>query len=382
MSLTVIADDLTGACDTGALFAAGAAVPVTVWPRLPPGAPVRAIDTESRALPRAEAAARIGRAAASVPGARYFKKIDSTLRGAVGAETDGMLAATGAPTALLCPALPAMGRVVVERVLSVQGTPVTDTEIARDPTFPSAAAARPWFPDVIELLRPQTERPVAWIPLDDVRAGVDALAAQIGRLRGMLIVADAASDDDLLRLVDAALLAVPAPLLVGSAGLGRALALRLGLLGSPVPLPAAARWLIVAGSRHPATRRQAAAARDAGLTVLAAPDAEAVDRRAVAQRLAAEACARLEREAFDVVAVAGGETAVALHDALDAERIDLAGAPRPGLAFGYLRAPRHPRLALLTKAGGFGEADLFVSLARGPRGSDRAAVPQSAAPAP
>ena len=320
MTLAVIADDLTGACDTGSLFTAEAAVPVTVWPRLPPGAPVCAIDIESRALPGAEAAARAACAVASVPAARYFKKIDSTLRGAVGAETDAMLAALG------------------------------------------AAPARLGHADVIDLLRPQTQRPLAWIPLDEVRAGVERLAARIARLRGMLIVADAASDDDLLRLVDAALVADPPPLLVGAAGLGRALAIRLGRLGAPAPVPRAARWLVVAGSRHPATRRQAAAARAAGLTVVAAPDADAGDRLATARRLAAEACALLERETFGVVAVAGGETAVALHDALGAERIDLAGAPRPGLAIGSLRAPRHPDLQIVTKAGGFGEPDLFVTL--------------------
>src|SRR2546429_5602366 len=37
-------------------------------------------------------------------------------------------------------------------------------------------------------------------------------------------------------------------------------------------------WLIVAGSRQPATRRQVEAAREAGLTVLATPDAPQADR--------------------------------------------------------------------------------------------------------
>ena len=45
------------------------------------------------------------------------------------------------------------------------------------------------------------------------------------------------------------------------------------------------------------------------------------------------------------------------------EQVDLAGAPRPGLALGYVRAPNHPQLPILTKAGGFGPDDLFVALA-------------------
>jgi len=65
-----------------------------------------------------------------------------------------------------------------------------------------------------------------------------------------------------------------------------------------------------------------------------------------------------------VVLVTGGETAVALYRALGAERLDLDGAPRPGLAIGRLRLPGRAALPLVTKAGGFGPPELFVSLTR------------------
>jgi uncharacterized protein YgbK (DUF1537 family) len=151
-------------------------------------------------------------------------------------------------------------------------------------------------------------------------------------------------------------------LLSGAAGLGRALALRLSLLAGEVELRPEGRWLLVAGSRHPATRAQVAAARAAGLSVVSAPDEPAPDRGAVARRLATEARDRLAREGFDGIAVTGGETALALCQALGAEGIELIGPPRPGLALGRLRSARHPGLPLLTKAGGFGEPDLFVSM--------------------
>jgi uncharacterized protein YgbK (DUF1537 family) len=80
--------------------------------------------------------------------------------------------------------------------------------------------------------------------------------------------------------------------------------------------------------------------------------------------LATEAADILAQEPFDLVAVTGGQTAVALYRALGAERIDLVGAPGPGLALGYLRTPGHPALPILTKAGAFGAPDLFVSLLR------------------
>jgi uncharacterized protein YgbK (DUF1537 family) len=359
MSLTILADDLTGACDTGTLFAGKQPIPVAVWPGVPPDADIRVIDTETRAG-AAEAAARCVEAAvAAAPATRWFKKIDSTLRGHVGPEVSALMRATGASGAVLTPAFPAQARTVVDRLLLVGGVPVTRTPIARDPEFPPLGSA-----SVVDLLRPTIDRPLAWVPLDQVREGADALAARLGRLAGTVAVADAETDDDLGRLVEAAGGLEPPPLMVGSAGLARALARRLGVLAEQVALPTGGRWLIVAGSRHPATRRQIAAARAAGLAVVASPDADADDRQAVATWLAEEARRRLERETFDAVLTTGGQTAVALFAALGAERIDLIGAPAPGLALGYLRAPRWPALPVVTKAGGFGPPDLLVTLAR------------------
>lgn len=360
MTLTILADDLTGACDTGTLFAGPGPVPVTVWPSLPVDGGVRVVDTETRRASRDEAAARV-RAAASAAD-RYFKKIDSTLRGHVGLELDALLGVLDAPGAVVCPAFPAQGRVVVDRTLLIDGVPLSETTLARDPEFP-AGARGPSASNVIELLRPSLDRPLAWLPLDQLRASPAAVAARLRRLAGMVVVVDAETDGDLDALVAAVSALERPPLLAGSAGLARALATHLGLRGKPPALPSG-RWLVVVGSRHPAARRQLEAARQAGIATLATSDIEEPDRARVAVELAKEAARRLGGEAFDLVVVTGGETAVALYRALRAERIDLVGAPAPGLALGYLRAPAYPALALLTKAGGFGDADLFVILGR------------------
>src|SRR5439155_759662 len=238
--------------------------------------------------------------------------------------------------------------------------PVAETAIAEDPTFPRAAGTS----NVVDLLRPQLDRPFAWIPLGRVREGGRPLTARLVRLAGMVIVADAETDADLDTLVEAVLELDSPPLLVGAAGLALALARRLGLAAARVDPPTGERWLIVAGSQHPATRRQVEAARQAGLTVLATPDAPQPDRAGAVTDLAAQARARLDAGPVDVVLVTGGETLVALYHALGAERLDLEGAPRPGLALGRLRAPGREPLTVVTKAGGFGEPDLFVSLVR------------------
>src|SRR2546422_11060625 len=101
--LTILADDLTGACDTGTLFAGEAAVPVTVWPQPPPAAVVRVVDTETRALGAREAARRIEALAGTAPPARDFKKIDSPLRGHRGVEVHALIRLPGPPCALLPP---------------------------------------------------------------------------------------------------------------------------------------------------------------------------------------------------------------------------------------------------------------------------------------
>jgi uncharacterized protein YgbK (DUF1537 family) len=356
VSLTIVADDLTGACDTGSLFTARGGVPLALWPATPPHAPVRVIDTESRGIAEDEAALRVARAPTLAPARRYFKKIDSTLRGHVGREVDALMRATGAPTALVCPAFPAQGRRVIDRRLLVDGVPLADTPLGRGPERRGAISS-----SVVDVVRAGVERPLAWIPLDEVRAGTARLSSRLARVAGTVIVADAETDADLEALVETALSCSPAPLLVGSAGLGRALAARLSLLCEKVEL-GAGRWLVVAGSRHPATRAQVDAARAAGLTVIAAPGEPADDRHAIARRLAVEARARLEREAFDGVAVTGGDTARALVEALGAAAIELIGPPRPGLALARVSTPGRLPLSLLTKAGGFGEPELFVSL--------------------
>jgi uncharacterized protein YgbK (DUF1537 family) len=290
------------------------------------------------------------------PAARYFKKIDSTLRGHVGLEIDALMRAIGVQTALVCPAFPAQGRVVIERLLLVDGTPLAETPLARDSTVPASGSS-----SVVDLLRSGVDRPLAWIPLDQVRAGARGLAARISRLTGTVVVSDAETDADLDALVEAALASAVPLLFVGAAGLGRALAACLSLLADEVAAPEG-RWLLVAGSRHPATRAQVAAARSAGLPVIAAPSEPAGDGAEVARQLALDARNRLARGRFDGIAISGGETARALCEALGADGIDVVGAPRPGLALGRLRSARRRDLALLTKAGGFGEPDLFVSM--------------------
>jgi uncharacterized protein YgbK (DUF1537 family) len=394
--VTIIADDLTGACDTGCLFAGAGPVGVLAAPALtaadssliaPVLTPVLTIDTESRALPAREAAAAIHAAARPLgerlAAGRVFKKIDSTLRGAAGVELTALLE-HGPPFtgALVCPAFPAQRRIVRHGRLLVDFVPVHESPIARDPAFRAATS------DVAALLAGGA--PVVTLGLDDVRAGAEKVAHLLERHRGALVAADAETDDDLATLAAAAL-AAPGTLIAGSAGLGRALSRALGCEAPAVALPPGRARLMIVGSLHPASRAQidallaagvplvtadarghgdpapAVAALAAGRGALVASATTPADREAVARHLAAAAARILERVTPDLVAVTGGDTAYALIRALHPRRFDLTGAPADGLALGRLILENNGRddgrsLALLTKAGGFGAADLLATI--------------------
>jgi uncharacterized protein YgbK (DUF1537 family) len=380
------ADDLTGACDTAAPFAARGLETVVLLPDVPipePAPAVVALDTESRALPGPEARARARAAVARLRGAALlYKKLDSTLRGPIAAEVAGALEGADFGTALLAPAFPAQGRTVVGGWLLIGRQPADQSPIARDPAFPRTGASVP------ALLGRDGPHPVSLVPLATVRRGPDAVAARLGRALGV-VVSDAETDEDLAVLREAA--SSPRLLLTGSAGLASAVAAGLRVKATRRPLRARRPLLVVAGTTHPTTQQQlerlaargvpgtrleagleAPAARDGADRFLAAPRepslASADARDVMAARLAVAAREVLERRSGTRAATArrgtvlltGGETALAVCRALEATGLVLAGELAPGLPCGRLLGGPFAGLAVITKAGGFGDAETLV----------------------
>jgi uncharacterized protein YgbK (DUF1537 family) len=386
MDVTIVADDLTGACDTGALFAGRGPVSVVIAPALPEADPeVVTLDTETRALSETDAASAVRRLSAALAPrlarSAVFKKIDSTFRGPVAAELDALVVGARARAALVCPAFPAMGRTVVHGLLSVHGVPVHHSPIGSDPDYRASTS------DLVEMLAGRSALPVSLLPLKEVR-GTAADLARAARERRGLVVVDAETDADLRALVHAAH-GHSDLILAGSAGLAHAASAAWGHAATVPDLPAGS-CLVVAGSRHPATRDQIAALERAGITGLRVEQSGGVSTRSAVQRLregdaafiaSAEAlegtreemAARLGAAAGavlaevvpDLLVVTGGDTALALLRALGARRLELVGAPASGLALGRLVLDARPPITVLTKAGGFGAADFLVSLATG-----------------
>ena len=151
----VIADDLTGAAELGAIGLRHGLRAEIVRKGQPSGkSDLVCVDTDSRSCAsheagkRAAAAAKLLRAA----GAQWiYKKVDSVLRGQVTAEVEAVMGQLQLNRALLLPANPSLGRVIRDGQYFVRGKPIHKTEFARDPEYPRRV------PQVLRLLKvPET----------------------------------------------------------------------------------------------------------------------------------------------------------------------------------------------------------------------------------
>src|ERR671917_2986540 len=129
MDVAIIADDLTGAADSGVQLVHSGYRTAVVFR----GAPIPpsddldavAVDTNSRPLPAGFAAKRGVESGHALRESRIvYKKIDSTLRGPIGAELAAALAATRRSKALIAPAFPSTGRETKGGTQFVHGVPV------------------------------------------------------------------------------------------------------------------------------------------------------------------------------------------------------------------------------------------------------------------
>lgn len=332
--IVIVADDLTGAIDSAAPFAArGARVRIAlrgdaIGDAAAGDTQVLAIDTRSRALPADQAAERVAHAwAALAPLAprAVIKKVDSRLQGHCGVEAERLLTLSGRSRALVCPAVPDQQRIVADGCLTGRG-------VARPIAVADRFAAMP------------------------------------------CACPDAADGEDLAAFAQA-ILADPARIMaVGAAGLANALATILfgpahGITAPPPHLP----MLIAIGSRDPITDAQvrhllhdhpgvACPLPDAAATIRLhrmPPDAQPDPAKALA-RFGAEMAGLVQATGTRTLLCSGGDTAAATMDALGVRQLVpehewCAGMP-------VARVVGQPGLRLLTKSGGFGDAGVLTRI--------------------
>jgi uncharacterized protein YgbK (DUF1537 family) len=388
--LLVIADDLTGALDTGVQFVlAGVRTIVAPYAYLRAAlrggeTPVLVVDTESRHLPPRRAAHRVAacvRAARARGIGRFFKKTDSTLRGNIGAELAALLSASGGHELFFVPALPKAGRTTRSGIQLVDGVPLHETGFARDPRDPVRGGS-------IEAIVGSQCR----IPVVTVGRGVDPAAALTRGGQPIIVAFDAETDGDLEAIADRLALQGAPRLTAGCSGFAAFLPRLHGLPAGPTsPLALRPPLLVVSGSLHERSLEQVREAERRGTPSyeidpgsITRPGSRSATARAIGERLrergvmivrSPEARSPLPNGAMTLlremgrlvdmvaeatvvptIAVFGGDTAFAAVEALGIRALEPLGEISQGVVVSRAEG-KHGALRLVTKAGGFGPVD-------------------------
>lgn len=220
----VIADDFTGANDTGVQFTkAGFKVNVVInTGRLieeVEQCDVLVIDLESR-LDSQEVAYdksfSLGRLLAKMENLTIYKKLDSTLRGNIGAEIDGLMDALEIGIAFVTPALPVNGRTTENGEVYVHGVKLAETEAAYDPRTPVKHSR------IADIIGIQSKRTCHQISTDFFKKTYaernDYLAREINK-GSQIFIFDSRDENDLANVTLTIENFKSPSLIVGSAGL-------------------------------------------------------------------------------------------------------------------------------------------------------------------
>lgn len=201
LKAVIIADDLTGANDTGAIIAQDGFKVLTVLDKNHMNQfddfDILCISTDSRGISKEEAYERVR--AAAIPfkdqnGLFFSKRCDSTLRGNIGAEIDSILDVLGSEIyAVVVASFPSSGRTCVGDYLLVNQVPLEKTEAANDPIAPVSLSL------VTEIVKKQSKYSVGYLPLAKVLNGPQAVKSAFleSAKSNRIIVADARTNEDI-----------------------------------------------------------------------------------------------------------------------------------------------------------------------------------------
>lgn len=219
----LVADDFTGANDTGVQFRkSGFNVKVVIKPDLlkeeSDKCDILVVDLESRMdSPRTAYKKSFSLAKQLNESGRVivYKKLDSTFRGNIGAEFDGLMDGLNINSAILAPAFPSGGRTTVNGEVYVNGIRLGDTEYASDPRTPVIKSR------ISEIIGMQSSKPCYEISGSLTGKDSGEISEMIKRMKedpGIYIF-DSRTEEDLEQIVRIAENIEDTPLLLaGSAG--------------------------------------------------------------------------------------------------------------------------------------------------------------------
>lgn len=395
--LVVLADDLTGAADTGGAFAqAGLVTAIPLGHAAAPEVDVIALSSECRDCAECDIEdlllSTLRQAVANGPPTRWYKKIDSALRGHPGIELAITMDEHQFNRTIIAPALPSEGRTTVDGQVLVHGVPLHRTSLGIG--FATSS--------VQQRLRAKTSLTFEEVPLEVVRAGTATVALRLETATSQCVIVDAETDEDLLTIANA-VSAREHMLLVGSAGFAAALVTTLPVVSnvppSPPPLLTSKPILTVAGTRHEATATQIDVAESNGLAVIRPGDVATLWTPLQVQKLSDRVASRLHQGTDTILTITGspgsalpghqladqlasvavqsdileliggmiltgGDVAAAVCGRLDVDFLWLKGEVIPAIPWATLGSGPLENTPIVTKAGSFGDSSTFVQASR------------------
>ncbi|MFT4145709.1 MAG: four-carbon acid sugar kinase family protein [Mobilitalea sp.] len=257
VKLLIIADDFTGALDTGVQFAARGAATIVVtdvnydFQSIENTLDVLVMVAETRHLDSQKAYEIVYstvRRALLAGIVHIYKKTDSALRGNIGSELTALMDATGVDTIPFLPAFPKLDRVTREGIHYIDGVPVAQSVFGQDPFEPILNSS------VADILVQQTKVPVLIHPqMEEYKISNPGIQ-----------VFDAETDTD-LKHIGRQLGLEQLQFSAGCAGFAAVLADMLNLKGPAPRMPKLEDTLVIAcGSVNPVTISQMKVAQEYG----------------------------------------------------------------------------------------------------------------------
>ena len=179
LKIGCIADDFTGASDIASFFQKGG-LKTTLFTGIPSetdtaivnDAQAVVIALKCRTTPSSEAVRDVLTAAAWLKAAgaeklyyKYCSTFDSSPEGNIGPISDAMLDWLGTPYTILCPSLPANGRLVKDGRLYVNGVPLDESPMKNHPITPM------WDSRLKVLMESQSRYPVFELTAEEMKKG-------------------------------------------------------------------------------------------------------------------------------------------------------------------------------------------------------------------
>jgi uncharacterized protein YgbK (DUF1537 family) len=413
--LLIVADDFTGACDTGVQFSKNHLKTIVITStdsvRESLGkCNVLVLNTESR-FDNPETAYKkaydTGKTVLPEEIKYFYKKVDSTMRGNIGAEISGLMDSLEIRHTFLVPALPKYGRTTLNGKVFINGVLLEETEFGNDPKNPVKESFIP------KIISRQTDKKTGVIIHDYILAGRKTLIEKLDHHlnAGIEIIIFDAKDEKDIDLIASVISEIRTKVLfAGCSGLAEYLAKYLEFK------KIRRSSIVIAGSVSEVTRRQiefaahylpvkvvdidtenifsdertgektrileqvkGSVSRDEDLIIRTAPSRDAVtrsfetgeqyglDKLSVTEKIATflgEVAGEII-QSCDIkgILLTGGDTAMKTARSLRISEVVLHDEIVHGIPYGYFEGEEFKEIIIVSKAGGFGGEDaIFLVL--------------------